>query len=65
MAALITSLEMAAQRRGSTQLDCRHHATLRGGQRSGVLFSISFAVVAQDIRHFQLRAIHWPGAQKS
>ena len=29
-----------------------------------MLFPIGFAVTAEHIRHFQLRAIHGPGAQK-
>jgi hypothetical protein len=29
-----------------------------------MLLSISFSVTAEHIRHFQLRTIHGPGAQK-
>jgi hypothetical protein len=60
MATLIASLEVATEGRRSTQLDCGHDAPLRRGHRRAMLFSVGFAVAAEDIRHFQLRAIHGP-----
>ena len=44
--------------------ECGHDAPLRGGHRRVVLLPIGFAVAAEPVRHFQLRAIHGPGAQK-
>jgi hypothetical protein len=64
MATLITLLEVAAQRRRATHLDCSHDAPLRRGHRRAILLMIGCAVAAEDIRHFQLRAIHEPAAQK-
>ena len=64
VAALIALLEVAAESRRAAHLDRGHDAPLRRGHRRAMLLSIGFAVAAEDIRHFQLRAIHGPGAQK-
>jgi hypothetical protein len=59
MAALITLLQMTTQNSSATDLDCRHHAVLRVRHRSAILQTIVCAVAAEDIRHFELRAIHF------
>ena len=64
MAALVALLEMAAESGGAAHLDGRHDAPLRRGHRRAMLLSIGFAVAAEDIRHFEFRALHGPGAQK-
>jgi hypothetical protein len=60
MAALITLLQMATQNSSATDLDGRHNAVLRVGHRSAVLQTIVCAIAAEHIRHFKLRAIHFP-----
>jgi hypothetical protein len=60
MATLIASLEMATEGRRSTQFDCGHDAPLRRRHRRAMLFSVGFAVTAEHIRYFELRAIHGP-----
>src|SRR5436190_9398878 len=60
MAALITLFQMAAERCGSTKLDGRHDASLCRGHRRAMILPVSFAVLAEDIRHFQFRAFHEP-----
>jgi hypothetical protein len=62
--ALITALEVTAKCRGAAHLDCSHDASLCRGHRRVVLLAISCAVAAEDIRHFQLWAIHEPAVQK-
>jgi hypothetical protein len=64
MPTLIATLEVTAQRRRATHLDCSHDAPLRRGHRRAMLLTIGCAVAAEDIRHFQLRAIHELAAQK-
>jgi len=64
MATLVAAFEVAAQRRRAAHLDCCHDAPLRRGHRRAMLLSIGFPVAAEHIRHFQLRAIHEPVAQK-
>ena len=64
VAALIALFEVAAERGRAAHLDRGHDAPLRGGHRRAMLLAIGFAVAAEDIRHFQLRALHRPGAQK-
>src|SRR6266581_1126609 len=63
MATLIASLEVATEGRRSTQFDCGHDAPLRRGHRRAMLFSVSCAVAAEEVRHFQLRAIHGPRSE--
>jgi hypothetical protein len=64
VAALIALLEMSAEGRGPAYLDGSHDAPLPCGHRRAMLLPIGFAVEAEDIRYFQLRTIHGPGAQK-
>src|SRR5258706_2222581 len=49
--------EMPAESCGSTHLDRGHDAPLGRRHRRAMLFTIGFAVAAEDVRHFQLRAI--------
>ena len=58
MTALVAALEMTAENGGPANLDRMHDAALRDGHRSAVLPTIVVAVAAEDIRHFELRAIH-------
>jgi hypothetical protein len=64
VAALIALLNLPSESGGPAHLDGGHDAPLRRGHRRAMLLSIGFAVTAEDIRHFQLRAIHGPAAQK-
>jgi hypothetical protein len=54
----VAPLEMTAQSCGAAHLDSGQDAPLCGGQRRAMLFTIGFAVATEDVRHFQLRAIH-------
>ena len=60
MAALITLLQVTAKRSSSAELDRSHDTALRYRHRSAVLQTIICAVVAENIRYFQARAIHFP-----
>src|SRR5438132_8471112 len=62
MAAPITHLNVTAESGRAAPLDRCHDASLRGRQPCAELLTIGFAVSAEDIRHFQLRALHWPEA---
>jgi hypothetical protein len=64
MATLIALLKVAAKRRRAAHLNCGHDAPLGRGHRRAMLPTIGCAVAAEDIRHFQLRAIHEAAAQK-
>src|SRR5262245_34907506 len=64
VAALITALEVAAEGCRPTLLNGGHDAPLRDGHRRAMLFTISCAVAAENMRHFQPRAIHSPAVQK-
>jgi hypothetical protein len=64
VAALIALLNLPSESRGSAHLDGSHDAPLCGGHRRATLLSIGDTVTAEDIRHFQLRAIHEPNTQK-
>jgi hypothetical protein len=64
MTALVTALHMAAESGCPAHFDGGHDAPLPGGHRRAMLFAVRFAIAAEHIRHFQLRAIHEPGAQK-
>src|SRR5258706_15019282 len=55
--ATVAALEMTAESCGSTHLDRGHDAPLGRRHRRAMLFTIGFAVAAEDVRHFQLRAI--------
>jgi len=54
----IAAFEMTAESCGATHLDRGHDASLGSRERPIMLLTIGFAVAAEDIRHFQLRAIH-------
>ena len=64
MAAPITPFEMTAESSGATDLDRRHDATLRDGERRTMPLAIVGAVAAEDIRHLEFWALHRPAAQK-
>jgi hypothetical protein len=64
VAAAIALFDMAAEGGGPAQLDRTHDAPLGCRQRPIMLIAVRFAVAAKDVRHFNLRAIHWPVAQK-
>ena len=64
VAARITLFDLTAQGRGPAHFDGGHDAPLCNGHRRAMLLSISFSVAAKYIRHFELRAIHGPAAQK-
>jgi hypothetical protein len=55
VAALITSFQVTAERRGATQFDRAQHALLLRGQRSRMRSAKLFAVRAHDIGDFQGR----------
>jgi len=58
----VAVLEMTAQGRRAAHLDGGHDAPLCGGERRPMLLSIGFTLAAEDVRHFQLGALH--GAQR-
>jgi hypothetical protein len=62
MTALIALFDLPPESRCPTHFDGGHDAPLRRGHRRAMLVSIGFAVAAEDVRHFQLRAIHSPTA---
>jgi hypothetical protein len=64
VAAIITALQMAAQSGCPAHFDGGHDAPLPRGHRRAMSFAVGFAIAAEHIRHFQLRAIHEPRAQK-
>ena len=64
MAALIAAFEVAAESGRAAHLDGGHDAPLRRRHRRAMLLSIGFSVAAEHVRHFQLRTVHGPGAQK-
>src|SRR5438309_10565787 len=54
----VAAFEMTAESCGATHLDRGHDASLGRRERPIMLLTIGFAVAAEDVRHFQLRAIH-------
>jgi hypothetical protein len=58
----VTMLEMTAEGRRPAHLDRGHDAPLCRGERRTIPLSIGFPIAAEDVRHFQLWAIH--GAQR-
>ena len=58
VAALIAAFEMAAEGRSAAHFDGAHDAPLFAGHRGAMSVTISFAVAAKDIRHFQCGALH-------
>jgi hypothetical protein len=62
LAALIALFDLSSESCRPAQFDGSHDAPLRCGHGRAMLVSISFAVTAEDIRHFPLRPIHSPSA---
>jgi hypothetical protein len=58
LTARITLFDLSSESRRPAHLDGGHDASLRCGHRRAVLLSIGFAVAAEDVRYFQLRANH-------
>src|SRR5258708_25397775 len=54
----VAAFEMTTESCGATHLDRSHDASLGRRERPIMLLTIGFAVAAEDVRHFQLRAIH-------
>src|SRR6266478_280158 len=54
----VAAFEMTAESCGATHLDRGHDASLGRRERRTMLLTIGFAVAAEDVRDFQLRAIH-------
>src|SRR5215469_8969861 len=54
----VAPFEMTAEGRSATHLDRSHDTPLGSRERPVMLLTIGFAVAAEDVRHFQLRAIH-------
>jgi len=55
--AAVATLEMTAESGGAAHLDRGHDAPLSRGERRSMLLTIGFTVAAEDIRHFQFRAV--------
>src|SRR5215831_19943294 len=49
---------MTTESCGATHLDRNHDTPLSCRERPIMLLTIDFAVAAEDVRHFELRAIH-------
>src|SRR5215472_4038133 len=58
MATPVTPFEMTAKNSGATDLDRRHDATLRDGERAIVPLAIVGTVAAEDVRHLEFWALH-------
>jgi hypothetical protein len=58
LAALIALFDLSTESCRPAKFDGSHDTPLRCGHRRDMLLSIGFAVTAEDIRYFQLRAIH-------
>ena len=56
--AILTALDMAAESDRATALDCRHHLQLADADMTGIGFTPSGPVVAEDIRDLQGGASH-------
>ena len=54
----VATLEMTTKGRRPAHLDRGHDASLCGGERRTMLLAIGFTIAAEDVRHFQLWAIH-------
>jgi hypothetical protein len=54
----VAVLEMTTKGRRPAHLDCGHDASLCRGERRTMLLAIGFTIAAEDVRHFQLGAIH-------
>src|SRR5215472_2839631 len=55
---VVASFEMPAESCSATHLDGGHDTPLCHRERPIKLLTIGFAVAAEDVRHFELRAIH-------
>jgi len=53
----VAALEMTAKSGGAAHLDRGHDAPLSRGERRSMLLTIGFTVAAEDVRHFQFRAV--------
>src|SRR6516225_7983224 len=58
VSAAVAAFEMTAESCGATHLDRGHDTPLCRRERPIMLLAIGFAVAAEDVRHFQLRAMH-------
>jgi hypothetical protein len=58
----VARLDMAAARSGAARLDRGHDARLRARRRHAGVSSIGVARAAEDVRHFERRAIHGAAA---
>jgi len=58
VAALIALLDLTSECSRPAHLDGSHDAPLRRGHRRAMLLSVGFAVTAENIRHFELGAVH-------
>ena len=58
----VAVLEMTTKGRRPAHFDRGHDAPLCRGERGIMLLAIGFTIAAEDVRHFQLGAIH--GAQR-
>src|ERR1700758_843535 len=56
----VAPLEMTAESRRPAHLDRGHDAPLCCSERCTIALPIGFAIAAEDVRHFQLWAIHGP-----
>jgi hypothetical protein len=54
----VAALERTTQGRRAAHLDRGHDASLCRGERRTMLLAIGFTIAAEDVRHFQLGAIH-------
>jgi hypothetical protein len=56
--AVATAMNMPTQSSRSARLDRCHNAKLATIEMAGIGLAVGFAVVAEDIRHLELRARH-------
>lgn len=56
--AAVAAFEMTAESCGATHLNRGHDTSLRRRKRPIMLLPIGFAVAAENVRHFPLRAVH-------
>ena len=53
MTAIVTLLDMTAERGSAATLDCAHDTALPATEGIRVLFAIGRAGLAEDVRHFE------------
>src|SRR5580692_3722063 len=63
--ALITLFQVAAEGGGPAQFDGTHDAALGRGERSTMLFTISFAITTQHVGDFQPGTFHGPALRST